>query len=272
MKGRACFLCFLLWVFACLTGIQGGFAQTHQTRLDQGIKLYRIGQWREAVAELRLSQREAADPGQVSASLYWLFLTEFAMGEYEAALRDINELQRVAPAGMRMDEIIFYKGRALYYLERPAEALPLFRSYGAFLNRQATPNIQVEKTVLAYWIGECLYALGQEDLAAVQFTQVITAYPRSEKYEAAAYRLALIEQEGIAQELLGTMSMSHAEYQEALEEYQRRLAEAEKQIRTLEASTADTPSGESSPVDDVERIRELRAAAEQRRSELNLME
>ncbi|GHV25922.1 hypothetical protein AGMMS4952_04900 [Spirochaetia bacterium] len=272
----AWFLFFLLWFFAGTAGIQCGFAQTHQARLDQGVKFYRVGQWREAMVELRLSQREAGDSGQMSASLYWLALTEFAMGEYEAALRDINELQRVAPPGMRMDEITFYKGRALYYLERPREALPLFKFYSDVLDRQVNPTTRIEKTVLAYWIGECLYALGQREQAAEQFTLVVTAYPRSEKHEAAAYRLALIEQEGVAQELLGTMSTSYAEYLEALEEYKRLLAEAEKQIRALEGNvdegSAAAPSGGNGPADSVERIRELRAAAEKRRSELNLTE
>jgi tetratricopeptide (TPR) repeat protein len=283
MKRRACFLFFLLWIFAGLIGIQGGFAQSHQARLDQGIKLYRAGQWNSAAVELRRSQREAVGSGQLSASLYWLSLTEFALGEYDAALRDINELQWVAPAGMRMDDIIFYKGRALYYLERPAEALPLFRAYGDVLARQNTPNTQAEKTVLAYWIGECLYALGQQEQAAVQFTLVVNTRPRSEKYEAAAYRLALIEQENIAKELLDTMNMNYTEYQEALEEYQQLLTEAERQIRTLESSRDDraTMSGagtsSSAPlpavtIDPIQRIRDLKATAEKRRNELSLME
>ncbi|GHV76089.1 hypothetical protein AGMMS49942_09100 [Spirochaetia bacterium] len=267
-------LLFLLWIFTGLIGVQGGFAQTHQARLDQGIKFYRLGQWTNAVAELRLSQRNVTEPGQMAASLYWLSLTEFAMGEYDAALRDIKELRRIAPAGtatgLRMDDIIFYQARALYYLERPSEALPLFRAYGDILDRQNTPNKGIEKTVLAYWIGECLYLMGQVEQAVEQFTLVVTAYPRSEKHEAAASRLALIEQEGIAKELLGTMSTSYTEYQEALEEYQQLLSEAEEQIRTLEAG--QPPPTDSGSADSVERIRELRAAAEQRRNELNLME
>jgi TolA-binding protein len=286
MKGRVCFLCCLFCLFTGLTGIQGGFAQTHQARLDQGIKLYRAGHWADAAVELRRSQREAVGSGQLSASLYWLSLTEFALGEYEAALRDINELQWAAPAGMRMDDIIFYKGRALYYLDRPAEALPLFRSYGDVLDRQNTPGTQAEKGVLAYWIGECLYALGQSEQAAAQFTLVINSRPRSEKYEAAVYRLALIEQEDVAKELLDTMDVNYTEYQEVLEEYQHLLAEAELQIRALEsgrdagtaapiaeqnAPAADASSrSPSATVDTIQHIRELKAEAEKRRGDLSL--
>jgi tetratricopeptide (TPR) repeat protein len=279
MKRRARVLFILLLMFACLAGAQSGFAQMHQVRLDQGIKFYRVGQWVDAAVELLLSQRDAHDSSQLAASLYWLSLTEFAMGEYDAALRDINELQRITPAGMRMDDIIFYKGRALFYLERPAEALPLFRSYGAILDRQDTPGIQAEKTVLSYWIGECLYAMGQQEQAAAQFTEVVNARPRSEKYEAAAYRLALIEQEGIAKELLGTMSVSYTEYLEALEEYQRLLAEAEMQIQALEAGlgdrAAESPAADfvdPDPADTIQRLRELKDTAEKLRNEIRLME
>jgi TolA-binding protein len=288
MKRRACFLCCHLWIFACLIGIQGGFAQTHQTRLDQGVRLYRAGQWADAAAELRRSRQEAVGSGQLSASLYWLSLTEFALGEYEDALRDINELQEAAPAGMRMDDILFYKGRTLYYLERPAEALPIFRSYGDALNRTTTPGTEAEKIVLAYWIGECLFALGQSEQAAAQFTLVVNSRPRSEKYEAAIYRLALIEQEGVARELLDTMNLNYTEYQEALEKYRHRLAEAELQIRTLEADRDDSakmPGAEqnepaidassrnpSAAAETIQHIRELKAEAEKRRDGLSVTE
>jgi TolA-binding protein len=223
MKRNAGFLLFLL-IFAALTGIQRGAAQVHRTRLEQGISLYRAGQWSEAAVELRRSQMEAPNRGQLAESLYWLSLAEFSLGEYAAALRDINELQRIAPAGLRIDTVLYYKGRALYYLNRYDEALGMFRVYNEYINRSKrnTPAVLSQKSVLAYWMGECFYALGQRDPAAAQFTRVVNARPRSEKHEAAAYRLAIIRQIKIQGEILDMLNWSYAEYLRIVEEYQLR--------------------------------------------------
>jgi tetratricopeptide (TPR) repeat protein len=282
MKQSAGFLLFL-WFFACLTGIQSGFAQAARTRLDQGITLYRAGQWNDAVQELRRAQREAVNPGQQAEAIYWLALTEFALGEYETALRDINETQRIAPAGLRIDDIFFYKGRTLYYLKSYEDALTQFKTYDNILSYQNTPGAHVQRSVLAYWMGECYYALGRQDQAMTQFTQVISTRPLGEKHEAAAYRLALIRQTKTQTEILDMLTWSYTEYIRTVEDYQSRLAEAETRIQTLEGSLTDVakaagaernvpdpvpePVLDSSP-DAIQRIRELKAAAEKLRSEL----
>jgi tetratricopeptide (TPR) repeat protein len=225
------FLIFL-WIFIALGGIHHGSAQTHRSGLDLGINLYRAGKWSEAAWELRRSQMEAANPGQLAESLYWISLTEFSLGEYAAVLRDINDLQRIAPAGLRINNILYYKGRSLYYLERHNEALVLFRAYANFLDRSGpnTPGALVQKSVLAYWIGECLFSLGQQDQAVEQFTSVVNARPRSEKYEAAFYRIALIRQNKIQAEILDMLNWSYDEYLKNVEEYRQREEAYDKTI------------------------------------------
>ncbi|GHV80908.1 hypothetical protein AGMMS49944_26990 [Spirochaetia bacterium] len=282
MKRNAGFLLFL-WFFACLIGIQNGSAQTARPRLDQGITLYRAGQWNEAVQELHRARGEAVNPGQVAEVLYWLALAEFSLGEYDLALRDINTLQQVAPAGLRMDDILFYKGRTLYYLKRHDEALAQFRTYGTILSYQNTPGAKAEKSVLAYWIGECLYALGRQDEAAAQFALVTKSRPWSEKHETAAYRLALIQQNNAQAEILDKLTGSYAEYLKTVEDYQRLLAETEARTQSLETSLNDiarvvgvernslpapSPPRNPSPEQTIQRIRERKALAEKQRSEL----
>jgi TolA-binding protein len=282
MKRSAFFFPFL-WVFACLIGIQSGSAQAPRPRLDQGITLYRAGQWTEAARELRRIQRELTNPGQQAEALYWISLAEFSLGEYETALRDINEVQRIAPAGLRIDDILFYKGRTLYYMKNYEEALAQLRAYGNILNYQNTPEANVKKSELAYWIGECLYALGRQDEATAQFTLAANSRPWSEKHEAAAYRLALLQQNKTQAELLDMLNSSYTEYLQTVEEYQRRLGEAEAQIRDLETSLSSVakavgaersnsavpaPSLDPVPEHTIQHILELKAAAEKLRSEL----
>jgi TolA-binding protein len=281
MKRSVGFLLFLVF-FSALAGVQSGFAQAPRTRLDQGITLYRAGQWTEAAQELRRAQRELTNPGQQAEALYWISLTEFSLGEYEIALRDLNEVQRVAPAGLRIDDIFLYKGRTLYYLKQYDEALVQFRTYGNILSYQTSPGAQAEKSVLAYWIGECYYALGRQDEAAAQFAQVVSSRPWSERHEAAAYRLALVRQGKTLAEVLDKLAGSYTDYLSSLEEYQRLLTEAETRIQGLEASLSDVakaagaerggaaPSVSLSADSEqaIQRVRELKASAEQLRRDL----
>jgi TolA-binding protein len=225
MKRSAWFFLFLLF-FAAVAGLQNAPAQVHRSRLEQGISLYRAGYWADAALELRRSQMEAANAGQLAESLYWLSLAEFSLGEYEAALRDISELQRIAPAGLRIDNVLYYKGRSLYHVNRYEEALGVLRVHGALLDRSRinSPRAQAQKATLDYWIGECLYSLGQQDQAAELFAQVVNAKPRIEKYEAASYRLAMIRQNRLQAEILGILDWSYSEYLRLAEEYRQREA------------------------------------------------
>ena len=287
MKQSVRIFLFLLF-FAAGAGIQNAAAQAHRSRLEQGIRFYRAGYWTDAALELRRSQMEAANPGQLAESLYWLSRAEFSLGEYEAALRDIGELQRIAPAGLRIDDVLYYKGRSLYHVNRYEEALAVFSLQEALLERARTgsPQARAQKATLAYWIGECLYSLGRKDQAAELFAAALAAKPRIEKYEAASYRLAMMRQDKLLAEILGMLDWSYSEYlrlageyrereaafnetiaayqrqaggvsgdaayraelEAGIGEYRRRLDEAEERIRILEARLSETEAAPQVPV------------------------
>jgi tetratricopeptide (TPR) repeat protein len=243
MKRRDLFLLLPLF-FGLLAAPRNAVAQTQGSRLEQGLSLYRAGYWADAALELRRSRMEAANAGQAAESLYWLSLAEFFLGDYEAALRDMDELQRIAPAGLRIDSRLYYKGRALYYVNRPEEALAAFRLYEAFLMRFSvdTPRIVAQKITLTYWIGECLYALGRHDQAAEFFAAVVRAKPRIEQYEAALYRLAILRQNRLQGEILGVLDWSYSEYLRLAEKYREREAEFNTAFATLQRQAGISPS------------------------------
>jgi tetratricopeptide (TPR) repeat protein len=261
---------FLLSLFLTLfAGSQNLAAQEHKSRLEQGLNLYRAGYWADAAMELRRSWMAAANAGQAAESLYWLSLAEFFLGDYPAALREIDELQKIAPAGLRIDNILYYKGRSLFYVNRPEEALTVFRLYAALLNRSRmnSPRIVAQRATLSYWIGECLYVLGRHEQAAEFFTVAINAKPKIEQYEAASYRLAIIQQNKLQEEIL---DWSYSEYQRLAEEYQEQEADfkatieaLQQQTRTalIEAVPVETVPIETAPVEttDVASIVELDA-------------
>ncbi|MDR2028880.1 MAG: tetratricopeptide repeat protein [Treponema sp.] len=223
MKKRPSFLLFL-WMFFSVIGLDRALPQTRPSRLQSGIALYGEGKWPEAVIELRRAQAEAANTGQRAEALYWVSLAELAAGEYEAAVRDMDELIRIAPAGLRIEEIPYHKGRALYYLGRYDEAMVLLKAYMDALDAQGfnPAGDSSRKSAALYWMGECLYALGHLDKAGEMFILIVEQYPQSAKYEAASYRIALINQKKIETELLNILKWSHEESLKTVEEYQRR--------------------------------------------------
>jgi TolA-binding protein len=214
MKEQGRFLFFFVILTAAV-----GTAYTQTSGLQAGIRLYGEGKWRDAVVELRRVQ--AAQPSQRAEAQYWIFLAELAAGEYDAAIQDIEELERIDPRGPRGAEIPYHKGRVLYYLGRYDEAVVLLKSYADGIDEVSLED-GTRKAAALYWIGECLFSMGQLDRAFEVFTLVTDQYPQSVKFEAASYRIALINQKKVESELLTILKWSHEESLKTVEEYQRR--------------------------------------------------
>jgi TolA-binding protein len=210
----AVFLCTLIGPASAQTGGE-------LSSLQSGINLYGAGRWREAVIELRRAQAEAANAADRGEVLYWIALAELAAGEYDASLRDLEELERIAPQSPRIAEIPYHRGRAFYYKGQYEDALMLLKTFSDGINNDSAANAARKSSAL-YWIGECLYSLGQLDKAQEVFLVIIQQYPQSAKFEASSYRNALINQKKVEAELLSILKWSHEETLKTVEEYQRR--------------------------------------------------
>ncbi|MDR1178526.1 MAG: tetratricopeptide repeat protein [Spirochaetaceae bacterium] len=208
-------------------------AQNLPPRLERGIELYSRGQWRDAAAELRRAQADALTPNDQGEALYWIALSELSAGEYEDVIRDLDELLRVNPLGRRVSEVSYEKGRALFYLGSYDPAIVLFSDY-AF--RAADP---ARKAQAVYWVGECLFALGRLDEAHDIFSRIIDEFPQSVKYEAASYRISLINQKKVEDELLSLLQWSHEESLKTVEDYQRRERSYDQAIIAYQKRIAD---------------------------------
>jgi tetratricopeptide (TPR) repeat protein len=208
-------------------------AQNLPPHLERGIELYGRGRWRDAAAELRRAQADAQTPNDKGEALYWIALSELAAGEYEGAVRDLDELARINPLGRRGAEVPYEKGRALFYLGQYDPAIVLLSTYAA---HAADPG---RKAQAMYWVGECLFALGRLDDAQDIFSRIIDEYPQSVKYEAASYRLSLINQKKVEGELLRLLQWSHEESLKTVEDYQRRERSYDQAIIAYQKRIAD---------------------------------
>ena len=247
-----------------------------ESRLRGGINLYRLGKYGEAVPELRRAQAEAPSNELRGEALYWISLAELSAGEYQEALKDMDALGQTAPAHPRLKELQYHRGRVLYYLGRYDEAIVTLKKYADSFAPGAggvfsAPDM-ARKAASLYWIGECLFSMGQLDKAADVFNSVINDYPGNEKYEASVYRLALIKQKRVEADLLGILKWTHEEslrnaeefsrkessYDKALAMYQKRISEL------LERSNAEDTARVSDLENSNARYREKITAAEER--------
>lgn len=225
-----CFIFTLSWAQSASPPEAGAF--------ERGIALYREGKWQEAAAELRQAEALSTDNGKKAEILYWTGLAELGGGNYENALKDFDKITAIDPDGVWSIEVPYHKGRCLYYLGVFDEAIIVLKEYSDGIGDP------MKKASSFYWIGECLFSLGQFGLAQDVFYRIIIEFPESVKYEAANYRIALIDQKKVEAELLAILKWSHEESLKNMEAYQRRERSYDQAIIAYQKRIMDMQSNQ----------------------------
>jgi TolA-binding protein len=245
------FMVFLLaggMAFSQTGATSGGYADTpaasstaFSSAFQQGLALYGAGKWTDAAVKFQEAQGAAVVGDERAEAVYWLCLAQEAGGDFEGAIRNLGVLERTNGGASRKAEIPYLKGRAFYSLGRYDEAIALLKGYADRIPADSAGAI-AQKSAALYWTGESLFALGHLDAAQDVFVMITQQYPQSVKYEASVYRIALIYQKKVEQELLELLRQSHEESLKTIEEYQRRersyaqvLVVYQKRIAALEA-------------------------------------
>jgi len=234
--------------------------QVFLRRYSNGTQLYQSSRWYEAAIEFRRAQEAASDLDNWSRALYWVILSELAYSDYGSALRDMDELERKAPISIYSRDMVYHRGRVYFNQGYFEDALILFRRY---LDSVFDIDRETEERRAAafFWMGECLLSLGEFDDAQKCYNWIIERYPESPKLEVSKYRIDLIRQKKIENELLALLQWSHEEalrtsedfrrqiriYEYTLNQYQRRIDNAsagnsefqENQIKEDFSVTAD---------------------------------
>ena len=216
----------LLLLLVCnLAGAQDRQAQFTR-RYQNGTQLYRAAHFKEAAIEFRRAQENASNANEKSAALYWIILSQMAYSDFGSAIRDMEELQRVAPNSPYARDMLYHRGRVYYnqgYFEDALFFLNKYNQSTTDSDRQAADR----RAASFFWMGECLYSMGQLEEAEKFYAWVVARYKNSPKVEAAVYRIDLIKQKKIESELLALLQWSHEESLRTSEDYQ-------KTIRTYE--------------------------------------
>ncbi|MDR1837336.1 MAG: tetratricopeptide repeat protein [Treponema sp.] len=236
--------CFWLLVPAFLLFVAGispaqESNQTVYARIFQnGIRLYQASYWNEAAFEFRRAQEIAGNVNDWSQALYWVILSELGYSDYGSALRDMGELERRAPASAYARDMVYHRARIYYNQGYFEDALILFEHFSNSISDNDRESAD-RKAAAFFWMGECLYTMGQYDEADRFYSWVITRYPESPKTEISSYRIDLIKQKRIENELLALLQWSHEESLRSSEDYRRRLRTYESTLNAYQRRIAE---------------------------------
>jgi len=191
-------------------------------RFQNGTALYNYSRFPEAAVEFRRAQESAANTNDWSRSTYWVIISQLAYSDFGSAIRDMNELQKTAPNSTYARDMIYHRARVYYNQGFFEDALSLFNRYNSTTS-DTDQETAARRAAAFFWMGECLYSMGQLEEAEKFYAWVIGKYPYSPKIEASAYRVDLIKQKKIESELLALLQWSHEESLKTSEDYQRTI-------------------------------------------------
>lgn len=214
---------------------------TFQKSYQKGTQLYQASDWHAAAVEFRGAQESAANMDEWSRALYWVILSELAYTDYGSAIKDMDELEKHAPYTVYTRDMAYHRGRVYFNQGYFEDALVLFRNYidSAY---EIDRDTEDRKAAAYFWIGECLYSMGQFDEALNFYNYVLEKYPESPKNDASVYRIDLIKQKKIETELLALLQWSHEESFRTKEDYQRQIRSYEYILNQYQKLIADFTS------------------------------
>jgi len=241
-KRHAFWLFFSVFLFASSVHI---FAQDNfNRRYHNGTQLYKLARFQESAIEFRRAQEIAANANEKSAALYWVILSQLAYSDYGSAIRDMETLDKTAPNSPYAKDMVYHRARVYYNQGYFEDALYLFNRYN-----QSTVERDKEsanrKAAAFFWMGECLFSLGQHDEAEKFYAWVVARYPESPKVEASAYRIDLIKQKKIESELLALLQWSHEEALRTSEDYQKTIRTYEYTLNMYQRRIAELTNSDN---------------------------
>jgi tetratricopeptide (TPR) repeat protein len=236
----------LLLLAQGLPAQQSGNSQ-YLLKFQEGSRSYSQTRMFEAAAHFRDAQEISRNANDWAQATYWVILTELALGDYGSAIRDMDELDRIAPKSSFARDMVYHRARAYYNQGYFEDALVYFKRYNDSI--ASSDNEAADRKAAAFfWMGECLYSMGQFNEAEKFYSWVITKYPNSPKIEVSGYRIDLIKQKKIEAELLSLLRWSHEESLRTSEDYQRRIRTYENTLNAYQRRITELTQGGLPPM------------------------
>lgn len=181
-------------------GICSLFADNND--LLTGLNAYSSGDWSTAT-KLFEQVLTTGEQGDRTEALYWLVMSEGSAQNYQRALTYADAFLEAAPEDMRAAEVYYQKGRILHLSGDYETSSKIFYQFIAeYPEHPKIPSAY-------YWIGENFYSVGKFVEARKIFSEVVVNYPQSGKVSEARYKIVLIDQQSVRDELSRMASAVH---------------------------------------------------------------
>jgi len=247
--GLRLLLLSLLLFTAGISFAQGINSTDYLQRYQNGTQLYLLERWQEAAMEFRRAQEISQNDEDWSQALYWVILSELAYSDYGSAVIDMDALARRAPNSVNTRDMVYHRARIYFNQAYFDDALLLFKRYIDSVSHLNDAVTQDRIAAAYFWMGECLYFMGQFEEAGKYYSWVSDKYPKSPKYDACLFRLELIKQKKIEAELLALLQWSHEESLRTSESYQRTLRTYEQTLNDYQRRIGELSGGAVLPAD-----------------------
>lgn len=235
-KGKYIYILLFL-LFIPLSFVSGANGEGGTQAVSQGVDLFRKGIYDQSIIKFRdilLDPNLEAFHGE---AYFWISKAFMVLGKLSEAEKNLEHFLVTYPASRYYAEALYQKGRLLFMqteYEKAIQVLSLFIE--KYSSSMFTSNAY-------FWIGESLFLLGQLDKALDFFKLIVQKYSGSFKFEAAKYRIAIIQFKKRENELLKLLKWSHMEALKAQEEAQSRERTYEQAISSYQNKLAALASG-----------------------------
>jgi len=262
-SGRTLFL-LLLWALSLPlaaqqnsgtpSGLTGNVGVEKEMR--RGLDLFKEGSYNEALYVFREITLENTYSDYHGSSYFWIAKCYLALSNLDLAEENFDFFLGDFSGHPFHEESLYQKGRILFLKRKYQEGIGVFYD---FIERWPESSFAANAY---FWIAESLFLLGHYREAETLFQLVLSDYPTSFKVESARYRLSLIDIFDREKVLLDLLKVSHEEYINSLDDFQRRertyeqaLSVYQRQIlnltQTLEAERKAAALAASRPAIDV---------------------
>lgn len=192
-------------------------AQNWKSEEIRAKTLYKQGKMEESLEIWKNILSHSNDETIKRESYYWAALIYLNTGNYESAKSNLEYYMTNYKNNGKNYEDAVYQNALLFYLENEHKtAIKMLSFYlESYPHGKMVPHAY-------YWIGESLFSLTLYDDAFPYFQTVVEHYPNSLKYEAAQYRLKLLEYKQHELVLQNILKWSQEQYLASLDKLRQR--------------------------------------------------
>ena len=215
------------------------YAQTPMNPIDQGKQFFQNSSFREALSLFRDSLSDPRMVSQRNEAYFWTAKTLFALGRFDEAIRGFDFFLNEYANDRNAAEALFLQARSYFLLNDFSGAIQLFnRMISTHPRSPFVPNA-------FYWAGESYLALGNLEEALRLFEIVVNQFPTAGRFEAARYRIDVIQLQQRENQLVTLMRWIQEDSLRVSEAQAREISSLRQAIQTLQTSTPAQTSVQS---------------------------